>query len=140
MCPPTLVVELALTTIAIAFQRIRLLMRTSGLPIAGIRRLIFDGNGVDVGRIEAARQFMFGGAQLVRELFPAIRRCAPCLAFRAPVPRPIAWNWRVFAVGAGGGGGRPRTEDFFLVLIVLTQKCFAGGKLVAGCAPARAPD
>ena len=39
MWPPTFVLEFAFTTIAIAFQRMMLLMRRSMLAVAGIRRL-----------------------------------------------------------------------------------------------------
>ena len=60
-------------TIAIAFQRIRLLMRRSNCAVAGIRHFLFDGDGVDVGRIELHRHFH---ARLARPLHQRFQQVA----------------------------------------------------------------
>ena len=60
------------------------------LAVAGKRRLLLRRNGVDVRRVEAARQPGLRGAQTGRPVFPAIAPCAPAPGFPAPVQKPIA--------------------------------------------------
>ena len=52
-----------------------------GLPIAGVRRLRLDRDGVHVRRIEPARQFMLTSAELVGELLQQLRRAICALSF-----------------------------------------------------------
>ena len=68
-------------TMAMAFQRIRLLMRRSRCAIAGIRNFLLDRNGVDVGRIQLnrdtsrrSRERGYQGSQQVAAVSAVLRR------------------------------------------------------------------
>ena len=125
MWPPTFVVELAFTTIAMAFQRIRALDAAFDVAVARKRRLLVRGNRVDVGRAETPGGVQRRGAQAVGELFQQLRRAFRPLVLQRQLKHGLQRLGPLVAVAAAGGAAPHRGNGNRKFLFCELSMCYS---------------